>query len=803
MFSKNTTYSAPDPLASHDEKSSKEYGLKFARFLYSNYLKGGSPNMFWNARHKYRVNEDYAMGSQSIDQYKERLDVFENDKESYVNINWAIRNYATKRINVAVGMLAQEQYDVIFQAIDPTAIDDKKNLQARMQAIQEQMKFIQTLGIATETMVPEEFRDRMPQTKEEIDLFMNMDYKHKAEMEMELGVSLCMEVNNYEQIKKEMAWDRVVLGVEACKIEMGPNGFPVARKLHPGDCIVPYSKYEDFRDIKEAGDIEFMSVQDFAMIAGGQLNQDEIADIAENYATRESDDPDDQYDAGLSGTNAQSNETKKVKVLNFAYLCNKTDVYEKGKDKRGNTKIKRASEGRGSSDQYKDEINENGVRYRTNGKSDIYKDKYEVVYCGKWVVGSNYIIDYGLKTDMEVAESSLTKTRLPYHFFAPNMKNGKVVSVVDQMKPKLDDIQNYELKVQQTVASAVPKGININYDALLNANVAGGGGEKLDPYSLLRLYFQRGIIIYSDTDYTGQPGTNPPISESENGMAGDIVHFMNLIQTSLISLDEIVGTNAITSASTPHQKTLVGVAELQVAATNNAFYFLFQAQREMFKSISRSFATLYIDAVKNGSAKLFAQALGKDSTDFVGKYLKKGIHEFGMFVEIRPSQEQWAMLYAEIKGAVDKGVISPEDRILIERSKNLKQAQQIFAVKIKQRQREAQEAQERNAQMTFQGQQESAQFTSQLKIGEMEKEKEVKLAVIEKEKEKIQLEWSYKLQALEKELGLKLRNDSLTIAQEGDQEIRQIKEQGEVNAGVKVIDNMTKPKKEEKEKAPK
>jgi hypothetical protein len=795
IFKKN--YECPDLLASDEEKESEAYGLKYAQYMHNFYKKNGSQDMFYNARVKYQRLVRYAQGDQDIDQYKMRMNVFDTKNDSWVNINWSIRNYATKRVNVAIGMLINEKYDVVFKAIDPLAKNQAKEIKAKAKAYLENKKFIEGLGIST-NFLPDELKDKIFNNSDELEVHMNMDYKHRYEMEMEMGVFLCLEANKYEQIKKENAFDLVVLGPAACRVELDSNGFPKLVYVDPQKMVVPLSKHEDYRDIPWAGCMEDLTIHDLRQKAAKQFSDDQYKDINLRYNTENLDDDDCISDIYSMRTTPQSS---KIRVMHFSFLSDKEDVYEKTRDNYGNSRFKKIKDPkRGTTDKFADKTNEHGINYRDNGKYQIFRDKYKVVYEGYWIVGSDHVFNYGLKTNMEVAKKNFTDTQLPYHIFAPNLKNGKVVSIMDQMMPKLDDIQHMVLRIQHTIASAVPKGVKINYEALLNANIAGAGGKKLEPFDLIRLYFQRGIVLYADTDASGTPGSSKPIEELENGMANDLVHLMAMLQQELIALDEIIGTNQITSASTPHQDTLKGVAELSVAATNNAFSFLFHAQRSMFKGVAESLARLYVDSIKNGSAKLMAEALGQSSIDFISDNSEASLHEYGIGLEIKPTGGEWDRFYAEVKDSVAKGIITMSDWFFIKRVNNMKQAEEVFKVREMKRAQEEAESKKADVEMNAQVQAQSNDQATKNRIVEIETEGKIKIAVLDKEKEKIVLEHQLKMEELKLQITLQGLVKSGHIQQEGETKLMDTKMKTEGQIFTKIADNATKPEKPEQKK---
>ena len=66
--------SFPDPLASHDEKASKEYGLKYAKAIESQWGSLNDSNSAFKRRHDtFNKNRKYANGTQDTTIYKKLL----------------------------------------------------------------------------------------------------------------------------------------------------------------------------------------------------------------------------------------------------------------------------------------------------------------------------------------------------------------------------------------------------------------------------------------------------------------------------------------------------------------------------------------------------------------------------------------------------------------------------------------------------------------------------------------------------------------------------------------------------------
>ena len=117
-------YGFPNPLASREEKLEKEYGLQYMRQIYREWEDEGSGvNIMSTRNQRFRRYREYAEGMQSVDQYKELVGA--NGDSSYLNLNWEIVPIIPKFVDVLVGGLTNQDYNIRCTAIDPISVDKK------------------------------------------------------------------------------------------------------------------------------------------------------------------------------------------------------------------------------------------------------------------------------------------------------------------------------------------------------------------------------------------------------------------------------------------------------------------------------------------------------------------------------------------------------------------------------------------------------------------------------------------------------------------------------------------------------
>ena len=147
------------------------------------------------------------------------------------------------------------------------------------------------------------------------------------------------------------------------------------------------------------------------------------------------------------------------------------------------------------------------------------------------------------------------------------------------------------------------------------------------------------------------------------------------------------------------------------------------------------------DSIKQNPIKGYVRSLGDNSMKFFEMSPTVSKHEFGVKIEDRPTEEQKQRLMQILQASVAQGQVDFEDAVYIEQIKNLKQAQQVLAYRIKKKREEAEEKAIRQQQMNGQIQMQSAQAAEQAKQQTLQMEMQMKM-----EMEKLKSELESKLQ---------------------------------------------------------
>ena len=696
------------------KEKGRDWCLSYAKAAWSDYTNHNTQS-FHNNRGSYARIKDYAQGNQSINKYKSLLNVDEGDNESWFAIDWTVLPIVPKFRRIALGKLNKTEYNITATPIDALAQSETedyfKNLKAKIDLrskISQEMPGMENFSVLKQ-------QEGEPGDNEELDMHMAYTYKHNAAIEMEQGIELVFHTNDMDEKRKQIMEYLFDFGVAGYKEYIDSNGAVKVRLVNPSKLIISHCNKRDFSDKIHVGEITEMSISDLKQRAGDQFSEKEYQDIADRYSGR-------QGDSKMFPSNKKyykHYDDKKILVMELEFFSVDQMVHESRVDRRGNKRFGRA-----------------GYYARNKKKNKFIRSSYKTVYKISWVVDSDYCFDFGLCSNMKRVKSNLMDTDLSFHLFAPDFHNMKPLGIMEQLIPIADQIQVSWYRLQNTINQARPKGIMIELGALEDIPL-GSGGQQMKPMDVIDLFNKTGTLVYRRNDVSGKPTNYRPIEELENGLGRDAMTYYQVIQNNIEMIRQITGLNEFTDGSTPDARSLTTTAKLAAQATNNALAHIEQGERYLLEKLASSVIVRLQDSIKMGEVKGYVRGLGNDSIKFFKMSADVTKHEFGIKIEDRPTEEQKQRLMQILQASVAQGQVDFEDAVYIEQIKNLKQAQQVLAYRIKKKRKEAEAKAMKQQQMNGQIQMQSAQAAEQSKQQTLQMELNLKM---EMEKLKAQLQ---------------------------------------------------------------
>ena len=710
------------------KEKGKDWCLSYAKAAWSDYTNHGTQS-FHNNRGSYPKIKDYSQGNQSINKYKQLLNVDDADNESWFAIDWSVLPIVPKFRRIALGKLSKSEYNITASPIDSMAQSDVESYYKEQKA-----KMDLRNSMAKQMPGIEEFsglkqKPGEPENDEELEMHMSYTYKHNAAIEMEQGIDLVFHTNDMDEKRKQVNEFLFDYGVAGYKEYIDSNGAVKVRVVNPAKLIVSHCNKRDFSDKIHIGEITEMTIADLKQRVGNQFSEKEYQDIADRYSGR-------QGDTKMFPSNKKfykHYDDRKIMVLDLEFFSVDQMVHEARVDRRGNKRFGRA-----------------GYNSHNKRKKKFVRSSYKTVYKISWVVDSEYCYDFGLCNDMKRVQSNLMDTDLSYHLFAPDFHNMKPLGIMEQLIPIADQIQISWYRLQNTINQARPKGIMIELGALEDIPL-GAGGQQMKPMDVIDLFNKTGTLVYRKADIAGKPTNYKPIEELENGLGRDAMTYYQVIQNNIEMIRQITGLNEFTDGSTPDARSLTTTAKLAAQATNNALAHIEQGERRLLERLASAVIVRLQDSVKKNPIEGYIRSLGKNTMEFFKMTPSVSKHEFGVKIEDRPTEEQKARLMQILQASVAQGQVDFEDAVFIEQITNLKQAQQVLAYRIKKKREEAEAKAQRQQQQNGQIQQQAAQSAEQSKQQTIQMEMQIKM-----EMEKLKAELQSKLQKEKYEFEMQL-----------------------------------------------
>ena len=751
-------YGFPNPLASREEKLTKEYGLQYMRQMYREWENEGSGvNLMSTRNQRYKRYREYAEGMQSVDQYKELVGA--NGDSSYLNLNWEVVPIIPKFVDVLVGGLTNQDYSVKCTAIDPVSVDKKNQDKWQTLTKMELKSFAHEAAGLTGLPLDEDFKD-LPENKDELDLFMELNYKQAVEIAMEEGIELTMYLNDWEEIKKRVIRDLVTLDIGVSKTGV-ENGKITIRYVDPVNFISSHSSNPDFRNMEYAGEVIYITIHDLKRMAGDQFTDEEYEDIAKSVLGKHGNPAKLSLSSiNYNGYEVNEYDTYKLALLDGVFKCSDKMHYEKKHNKYGGYSV-----------------NKKDAKYKAP-KSPRYKREQintyvEMMYKGKWVVGTDFMFDYGVADNIVRPKSNLSKALMPYAVYAPNIINMNNKGMVERMIPFADQIQLAHLKIQHLISKVKPQGSAIELGAI--ENVGKGDGGTFTPLEVQDIYQQTGNLYYRLQMDDGNPGNPNPITELRGGIGGALQELISIYQYNLQMIRDVTGINEIRDASQPDKESLVGVQKMALLASNNATRWLNQAFLSITKNISKSVALRVQDLVKySGTYKGYVQAIGEYNMKAIEVTKDVTLADFGIMIEPLPDDEEKALLENNIQVSVQQGELRIEDAILIRTIPNIKLANQMLILRRKKYLQEQQEMAAANAQANAQQQQMSIQAKAQAdaQMKQMESQAEIQKMQAEYQLKETFAQAEHQRKLMELEYQGNIKSDHIELSQDDSDLVR-------------------------------
>ena len=563
-------------------------------------------------------------------------------RKGWDKVDFTVHSFIPKIKASIKGLLADVDYIVKAEAVDPFSKDEEENSKWRSLVFAENQAFL--LSIANQFQTPVEDMQFIPDSIEEMELHAaNEGYKVNWAVLMDKLIRFTFDISGYSEQKEMWIDDLLDNGMAVSRDEVDPDtGLVVHSYVNPANFVIQYSQFADYHDSTYAGSLDMVPFSVIkTRIEPGKYGQLEsamsyYADIYDNM-------PESEWD----NTSVREDNTiwkqgmNKALVLDCAYIITDYDYYKEIKY-RHCTRLKKTS--------HKDSAG--------NGRERMVAKPKRMVRVAKWVVGTDIVYDNGNMYNQPKSKYG-REVRLPYHVYSLPYK-----ALVPSLRGLADDYQKAILVYQNALMTA-PRDLQaLNVHMLQNVKLNGQPAKVED---IIEFSAETGKLPYSYSQ-TGQykGGAGVPVSNIPSPM-------LSIIQSQAAKLDMIyrqvqeeTGINLLSMGASPTPSTQVGTAELGYQATMNVLKPIITSCFKIKESIAKNavyriqnavtwdkrFETAYSGILSNTEVALLQEAETNGCM-------------YSIVMKAKPNRDHVQNLLNTVQESYRAGMLAPDDYLYV------------------------------------------------------------------------------------------------------------------------------------------
>jgi hypothetical protein len=529
-----------------------KYCLRNAQAIYSLFLKGKTAWTLTNMN-KFGVLRSYAQGTQDVNQYKSFLNGESTEggtvvtsfddtalsriskKEGWGNILWENISPAPQILSVIHGMFDKLDYDCYVDTIDSNSKalkEEQKYIKlCEAQNANWQIEYKKNAGIPVDEEVV------FPKSAEELAMFEAKDgFKLNVARAMQKLVRHSFNISDWDgTVRKKVINDLLTIKYGAVRdIYDAEDHKWKTRYLDPSMLVIQFSTETDYKDSEYAGYFKLWTISNLrnklpdvpesewnalAKVCYSLYGNNPNGNLWEHFSDLDPSTRMYRYDGfNVPVFECEWIDTDTEKKIYYTSVRGRDSIIDIGFD----SAVK----------PLKPEQKEAGANQEVKS---IFK---RVVRQAFWVLNTDYVFDYGIVK--MAAREGLSKPQLSFH-----VEQLLQTSLVERMKPILDQIAMQFLRWQNSLANMIERGVAINTSMLANVTM---GGKKLSPADVIKLYRRNGVLLYSYGNtptglYSG--GAATPITQTEGGLGTRVQEAMQAMTMEFMRLKVVTGIDIL------------------------------------------------------------------------------------------------------------------------------------------------------------------------------------------------------------------------------------------------------------------
>lgn len=689
----------------------KEYMLDWARAI-ANDVNNGDYKTFAGAADVYRLQRLYGMNKQPVERYKTLANAGDQVSQQMMNVDFTPTGPLPKFIKMAVEKIILAEYGPVCTPIDMLSRNEINNKIAKLKsriAVRDMLQKVDP-ELAENPMVAGDPGD--PQDMEEMEMRMRSGDQFSRAMDAELVITAALHETDTLNRRPDWVKDLVYHGVTFLKDYLDSNGRPAWRKVNLSNFVSNRCSNDRFEDMRYAGELIKVTMGEISR----HFTEAEMEKIRGQVTVTQN--PFWQLGVSFPNNNNMNDDKERGQALvfDFEFITDDNMIMEHDLSKYGNPQVKRYF----------------GIKRKE--KENRVQKQVNMVYGGKWIVGTDLIYEFGPINNMVRNYSTPTKmhrTSMNYWGVADDMSEMIISSYMDRLMPLADDYMMARLNIQNIRNEMVPNGWAINEDALEDSDLTLNG-QNMGKEEKIKLFMKRGILVYRGTKLDGQNGNGKPIEFMQNNIFGEFIRLYDQLQLIKLEMKDVLGLNDVTDGSTPSDRMLNGVASMAEQSTNTALRPLMRCDKWIMEKLCKRMLIRVQQAIRrNGDFTGYAPSVNNTTLHYVKADPKITEKDYDIMIEVRPSEEQRQSLVQSMQSSIEAGLIDVTEIYTILSTHNMKQAQDMLAFKVEKRRKEkhqeALELQDRNGMVqqqagiaVEQAKQQTEDMLSKFRIKEME-----------------------------------------------------------------------------------
>lgn len=605
---------------------------------------------------------------------------------------WMDFNKIAVKIDLLIGELSQRGYKINVKASNKDAVSrrleekDRLLTEMRFQPIAQMLE--EENGIPLQS--DEAF---IPETPQQLDIYMNKTYKEKSEIVMRAVLSYLRKYDNWDYERIATFRDLLIMGCAFLKNEV-VDGIPKLQRVDPRYMIFDVNAKDDFlSDSTYWGEVCYMSLGE--IVKTYKISKKELEEAFKTYSDwTQNQIQYAQYSVDFNFVDRNSrmrlfkNEGGEIRalVIKGYWQDFKVMKHKVSPDKYGQEHLKRVDDSKDG-----EGINKTPIQIWRQGT----------------LIGGKFLKDFGIMKNQDRSVDNIATTTPPYVALIPNYLNGAIVSKVQRLKP-LQNLKNIAM-----------------YRVMLEIGRSGGRGfiydisqlpKGWDIHTALK-YLRTTGISFVDSSVEGAGAYNQ-FKEIDMGLSQSVTQFLELSMFLDREMDSISGVNEARQGLVQGASQAVGVTNSALLQSNLSTSMYFTLFSQMFTKAMNKQAGLA--KVAWAGKERFAPIIGDTGINFLEEDIELDLNDYNVFIEeVPPAMADQQMFYQLVMAGVQSGQVPLVQAMKVLMEKDVDEAILMLELEMQKNQEQAQAQQDQLAQQEqaqLQAQQEQAQAGNQAKL---------------------------------------------------------------------------------------